>query len=121
MQGLSLEHLDNSQPFPTTTPEGSPQQSEVAVVTTPQVESTDSLEPFRITNTREDYRIRRGERPFVRLNSSEEAIVTSSESSIGIFLGKKAKILFGQQTSAGPSLVLSRLSSPKSTPRCFLR
>jgi hypothetical protein len=74
MQGLSPENLDGSQPFPTSTHEGSPHQSEVPVVTpphveisdvlvvtTPQVESTDSLEPFRITNTREDYRIRRGE------------------------------------------------------------
>jgi hypothetical protein len=49
------------------------------------VESTESLEPFRITNTREDYRIRRGERPFVRLNSSGEAVVTSSESVVGPF------------------------------------
>jgi hypothetical protein len=46
MQGLSPEHLDGSQPLPTNTPEGSPQQSEATVVTTPQVESTDSLEPF---------------------------------------------------------------------------
>jgi hypothetical protein len=55
MQGLSPEHLDGSQPFPTGTPEGSPRQSEATIVTTPQVESTDSLEPFRITNTREDF------------------------------------------------------------------
>jgi hypothetical protein len=46
MQGLSLEHLDGSQPLPTATLEGSPRQGEAAVVTTPQVESTDSLEPF---------------------------------------------------------------------------
>ena len=42
MQGLSPEHLDGSQPLPTATledtPEGSPQQSEVLVVTTQQVE-----------------------------------------------------------------------------------
>ena len=82
--------------MPTSTPEGSPHQSEVpvvtpphmeisdvSVVTTPQVESTDSLEPFQITNTREDYRILRGERPFVRLNSSEEAVATSSKSTVG--------------------------------------
>jgi hypothetical protein len=74
MQGLSPEHLDGSQPLPTSTPKGSPHQSEVPVVTpphmeisdvlvvtTPQVESTDSLEPFQITKTREDYRIHRGE------------------------------------------------------------
>jgi hypothetical protein len=78
MQGLSPEHLDGSQPWPTSTPEGSPHQSEVPIATpphvetsevlvvaTPQVESNESLEPFRITNTREDYRIHRGERPFV--------------------------------------------------------
>jgi hypothetical protein len=87
MQGLSPEHLDGSQPLPTATPEGSPQQGEAAVVTTPQVESTESLEPFRITNTREDFRIRRGERPFVRLNSSGELVVTSSGSPVGPFPG----------------------------------
>jgi hypothetical protein len=46
MQGLSLEHLKGSQPLPTSTPEGSPRQGEVTVVTTPQVEQTDSLEHF---------------------------------------------------------------------------
>jgi hypothetical protein len=104
MQGLSPEHLDDSQPLPTGTPEGSPHQSEVPVVTpphveisevpvvtTPQVESTDSLETFRITNTREDYRIRRGERPFVQLNSSGEAVVTSSESTVGPFSGAEGQ------------------------------
>jgi hypothetical protein len=55
MQGLSLENLEGSQPLPISTPEGSPWQSEVTVVTTPQVERTDSLEHFRITNTREDF------------------------------------------------------------------
>jgi hypothetical protein len=86
MQGLSPEHLDGSQPLPTATPEGSPRQGETTVVTTPQVESTESLEPFRVTNTREDFRIRRGERPFVRLNSSGELVVTSSGSPVGPFL-----------------------------------
>jgi hypothetical protein len=83
---------------PKDTPEGSPHQTEVSVVTPPhgetsdipvvttplpQVERTDSLEDFQITNTREDYRIHRGERPFVRLNPFEEAVVTSSESTVG--------------------------------------
>ena len=82
MQGLSPEHPDVSQPLHTATlegtPEGSPHQSEVPIVTPPhvdisevqdvstpppQVERTDSLGDFRITNTIEDYRIRRGERP----------------------------------------------------------
>jgi hypothetical protein len=55
MQGLSPENLEGSQPLPTSTPGGSPRQSEVPVVTTPQVERTDSLECFRITNTREEF------------------------------------------------------------------
>jgi hypothetical protein len=74
MQGLSPEHLDD--PQPTGTPEGSPHQTEVPVVTSPQgetsdvpvvttplphVERTDSLEEFRVTNTIEYYRVRRGE------------------------------------------------------------
>jgi hypothetical protein len=85
MQGLSPEHLDESQPLPTAAPEYSPQHGDTVVVTTPQVESTDSLEPFRITNTREDYRIRHGERPFVRLNSFGDIVVTSSGSPVGPF------------------------------------
>jgi hypothetical protein len=89
MQGLSPEHLDESQPLPTTTPEVSPRQSEVPNISTPppQVERTDSPEPFRITNTREDFRIHRGERPFVRLNSSGDVVVTSSGSPIESLLG----------------------------------
>jgi hypothetical protein len=90
--------------LPTSTPEGSPRQSEVPVVTpphvetsefpvvtTPQVESTDSVEPFRITNTREDYHIRCGEQSFVRLNSSGEVVVTSSESTVGPFPGVEGR------------------------------
>jgi hypothetical protein len=73
--------------LPTATPEGSPRQGEAAVVTTPQVESIDSLEPFRITNTREEFRILHGERPFMRLNSSRELVVTSSGSPVGTFPG----------------------------------
>ena len=61
MQGLSPENLDDSQPSPTGTPEGSPHQIEVPVVTPPhgetsdvpvvttpppQVDQTDSLEDF---------------------------------------------------------------------------
>jgi hypothetical protein len=51
MQVLSLEHLEGSQPFPTSTPEGFPCEGEVTVVTTPLVEHTDSLEHFQITST----------------------------------------------------------------------
>jgi len=45
MQGLSLEHLDASKPLHTTTPEGtpegSPHQTEVPVVTPPHGETSD--------------------------------------------------------------------------------
>jgi hypothetical protein len=41
MQGLSPEHLDDSQPLPTSTPEGSPYQSEVPVVTPPHMETSE--------------------------------------------------------------------------------
>jgi hypothetical protein len=123
MQGLSPKHLDDSQSSPTGTPEGSPHHTEVPVVTPPhretsdvpvvttpppQVERTDSLEDFRITNTREDYRIRRGEQPFVRLNSSDEAIGTSSESTVGpspgvvgqdpFWSGDFRRVLFGTES-----------------------
>jgi hypothetical protein len=46
MQGLPLENMEGSQPFPINSPEGSPQQSEVQDVATPQVERTNSLEQF---------------------------------------------------------------------------
>jgi hypothetical protein len=46
MQGLPPENLEGSQPLPTNSLEGSPQQREVQDVTTPQVERTDSLERF---------------------------------------------------------------------------
>jgi hypothetical protein len=82
MKGLSSERLEASQPLHTTTPkvtpEDSPHPGEIPLVTLlhvdisdipevftppPQVEPTDPLVEFRITNTVEDYRIRRGERP----------------------------------------------------------
>jgi hypothetical protein len=44
MQGMSPEDLEGSQTFPTNSPEGSPQQSEVQYVATPTVERTNSLE-----------------------------------------------------------------------------
>jgi hypothetical protein len=76
MQGLSPEHLEGSQPLPTSTPGDSPRQSKVPVVTTPQVERTDSLEHFRITNTREDFQLHPdSERRFMRANSSGDLIV----------------------------------------------
>jgi hypothetical protein len=118
MQGLSPEHLDGSQPLPKATPEDSPQQGEATVVTTPQVESTESLEPFPITNTREDFRIRRGERPFMRLNSSGELVVTSSGSPVGPFPGVEGQYPFlsagdFRRTLFGPgSPVVSEINPP---------
>jgi hypothetical protein len=44
MKGLPPEDLEGSQPLPTNSPEGSPQQSEFQDVATPQVERTNSLE-----------------------------------------------------------------------------
>jgi hypothetical protein len=88
MQGLSPENLEGSQPLPTSTLEGSPRQSEVTVVTTPQVERTDSLEHFRITNTQEDFRLHcDSERPFMQLNSFGDLVFTSSGSRVGPFPG----------------------------------
>jgi hypothetical protein len=88
MQGLSPEHLEGSQPLPTSTPGGSPRQSEVPVVTTPQVECTDSLERFRITNTREDFRLHPdSERRYMREDSSRDLIVVYSGSPTGPFPG----------------------------------
>ena len=55
MQGPPLEDMEGSQPLPTNSPEGSPQQSEVQDVATPQVKRNKSLEQFRITNSREDF------------------------------------------------------------------
>jgi hypothetical protein len=46
MQGLPPEDLKGSQPLPTNSSEGSPQQSEVQDVATPPVERTNSLEWF---------------------------------------------------------------------------
>jgi hypothetical protein len=92
MQGLSLEHLEGSQPLPTSTLEGSPRQSEVSVVTRPQVERTHSLEHFRITNTREDFRLHPdSERRFMHANSSGDLIVVYS----GSLTDPGNKILFG--------------------------
>jgi hypothetical protein len=88
MQCLSPEHLEGYQPLPTSSPEGSPQRSEVPDVTTQQVECTDSLEHFRITNNREEFRLHpNSERPFMRLNSSGDLVVTSSGSLVGPILG----------------------------------
>jgi hypothetical protein len=92
MQGLPPENLEGSQPLPTSSPEGSPQQSEVQDVTTPQVERTDSLERFRITNTREDFRLHPDfERHIMRVNSSGDLVVLSSGSPIGPFLGPEGQ------------------------------
>jgi hypothetical protein len=43
MQGLSPEHIDDSQTLPTGTLEGSPHQGEVPVVTPPHMEISEVL------------------------------------------------------------------------------
>jgi hypothetical protein len=123
MQGLSPEHMEGSQPFPTSTPKGSPRQSEVPIITTPQVERTDSLEHFRITNTREDFRLHPdSERLFMRLNSSGDLVVTSSGSPVGPFPCIEGQDLFWSMGVLrwdlfGPgSLVISKISSPETVP-----
>jgi len=79
MQGLPPKNLEGSQPLPTNSPEGSPQQSEVQDIATPQVERTNSLEWFRITNSREDFRLPPdSERRIVQVNSSRDIVVQSS-------------------------------------------
>jgi hypothetical protein len=91
MQGLSPEHLEGSQPLPTSTPGGSPRKSvpsEVPVVTTPQVEHTDSLECFCITNTQEEFRINPdSERHYMRVDSFGDLIVVYFGSLTGPFPG----------------------------------
>jgi hypothetical protein len=89
MQGLSPEHPEVSEPLHTATPEGTPEDSpplgEIPLMPLthvdvsdvlevfkppPQVDPTDPLAEFRIHNTIEDYRIRRGERPTRRFHLS---------------------------------------------------
>jgi hypothetical protein len=95
MQGLPPENLESSQPFPTNSPEGSPQQSEVQDVATPQVERTNSLERFQISNSREDFRIHPdSERRIVLVNSSIDLVVQSSGSPTRPFLGPEGQDTF---------------------------
>jgi hypothetical protein len=92
MQGLPPENLEGSQPLLTSSPEGSPQQSEVQDITTPQVEITDSLEQFRITNIREDFRLHPdSERRIMRVNSSRNLVVLSSGSLTRPFPGPEGQ------------------------------
>jgi hypothetical protein len=117
--------------LPTSTPEGSPRQGEVTVITTPQVERTDSLERFQITNTREEFRRHPdSERPFMRLNSSGELVVTSSGSPVGPFPGIEGQELFWSTGvfrrdifGPGSSVIfeinppmISKISSPETVP-----
>jgi hypothetical protein len=152
MQGLSPEHPDVSQPLhtatPEGTPEGSPRQSEVPVVTPPhvdisevqdvstpppQVERTDSLGDFRITNTIEDYRVHRGERPVGRVNPSEET-VTSSESTVGpshgvvgqdpFWSGNFRRVIFGTESppvyEINPPVTSETETTPETTTYHFV-
>jgi hypothetical protein len=126
MQGLSPEHPEASQPLHTTTPEGTPEDSprpgEIPLVTLPhmgisdvpevftpppQAQTTDPLAEFRITNTIEDYRIRRGERPSGRFHLSgddlpaTESIAGPSHGVVGQDLswsGDFRRVLFGTES-----------------------
>jgi hypothetical protein len=126
MQGLSPEHPEASQPLHTTTPEGTPEDSprpgEIPLVTLPhvdisdvpevftpppQVQTTDPLAEFRITNTIEDYRIRRGERPSGRFHlsgddlPSTESIAGPSHGVVGqdpSWSGDFRRVLFGTES-----------------------
>ena len=78
MQGLPPEDLEGSQTFPTTPPEGSPQQSEVQDTATPWVEGSDSLETFRIPHS--------SERRILRVNSFGDIVAKSSGLPTGPFI-----------------------------------
>jgi hypothetical protein len=153
MQGLSPEHPEASQPLHTTTPEGTPEDSprlgEIPLVTLPhvdisdipevftpppQVEPTDPLAEFRITNTIEDYRIHRGERPTGRFHLSEEALTTSSESIAGpshgvvgqdpFWSGDFRRVLFGTESTPvyeiNPSMSSEQETAPETTTYRFV-
>jgi hypothetical protein len=126
MQGLSLEHPESSQPLQTTTPKDTPEDcprpSEIALVTLPhmdisdvpevftpppQTQITDPLAEFRITNTIEDYRVRRGERLAGRFHLSgdylpdTESIAGPSHSAVGqdpSWSGDFRRVLFGTES-----------------------
>jgi hypothetical protein len=92
MQGLPPENLEGSQPLPTNPPEGSPQQSEVQDVTTPQLERTNSLKRFQISNSQEDFRPHpTSERRIMRLTASGELVVQSSGSLTKPFPGPEGQ------------------------------
>jgi hypothetical protein len=83
------------------------------------VERTDSLECFRITNTREEFRLPSdSQRPFRQINSSGDLIVTSSGSPIGPFPGVEGHDPFWstgdfQRTLFSPgSPVVSEINPP---------
>ena len=91
MQGLSPEYPEASEPLHADTPEGTPEDSphpgeiplvplthvdvsDVPKVFTPppEVDPTDPLAAFRIHNSIEDYRTRRGEIPAGRFHISSD-------------------------------------------------
>jgi len=92
MQRLPPEDMEGSQPLPTNSPEGSPQQSEVQDIVTPRLERTDSLEQFRITDSREGLRLPLDSvRRIVRVNSSGDIFVESSGLPTGPFTSPEVK------------------------------
>jgi hypothetical protein len=130
MQGLSPEHPEASETLHTATPEGtpedSPRPSEIPLVTLthvdvsdipkvftppPQVDPTDPLIEFRVHNTVEDYRIRRGERLAGRFHLSSEdlpppeSIAGPSHGIVGqgpSWSGDFRRVLFGPESSESP-------------------
>ena len=78
MKGLPPEDMEGSQPLPTNSSEGSPQQTEVQDIATTRVERTDSLEQFQIKDSWEGLRLPPDSvRHIVRVNSSREIVVES--------------------------------------------
>jgi hypothetical protein len=144
MQGLSLEHPEASQPLQTTTPEDTPEDSprpgEIPLVTLqhadisdvpevftppPQIQTTDPLAEFRIHNTIEDYRIRRGERPLGRFHLSgddlppTESIVGPSHGVVGqdpSWSGDFRRVLFGTESPVYEIINPPASPEPETTP-----
>jgi hypothetical protein len=132
MQGLSPEHPEATEPLHTATPEGTPEDSpqpgeiplvplthvdvsDVPEVFTPHEDHTDPLvDPlasFRIQNSIEDYRTRRGERPGGRFHISSddlpppESIAGPSHGTVGqgpSWSGDFQRVLFGPESPESP-------------------
>jgi hypothetical protein len=133
MQGLSPEHPEATEPLHTATPEGTPEDSpqpgeiplvplthadvsDVPEVFTPPHEDptdplVDPLASFRIHNSIEDYRTRRGERPGGQFHISSddlpppESIAGPSHGIVGqgpSWSGDFRRVLFGPESPESP-------------------